>query len=302
MKSAHRRSHCAGRWRAIDDLLNDGIGEDDVEAYRRDGAVVLRGMFGRAWLDLVAAGVEKNIADPGPYADFCTPEGNPGSFFGDYCNWRRFPEYRSFVFESPAAAIAARMMGSEKVNFFHEHVLVKEPGTRERTPWHHDQPYWTVDGHQVCSIWLTLDPVPGDCAIEFVAGSHRWGRWFTPRHFVDSSAYAYDGDPFEPVPDIDARRDDYDILSWEMAPGDCIVFHALTLHGAPGNPSPERRRRAFATRWTGDDATFALRPGEMSPPVFEGSPAPGEAMDCALFPAVWPRPAGGAPGDPGDGR
>lgn len=265
------------------------VGEDEIAAFERDGAVRLQGVFSRDWIDLVAAGVEKNMASPSRFADFCTPKGNPGQFFGDYCNWRRIPEYRAFVLDSPAAEIAARMMRSRKANIFHDHVLVKEPGTAERTLWHHDQPYWTVDGTQVCSIWMPLDPVPRETCVEFVAGSHRWGRWFTPRHFLDARAYAYDGDPFEPVPDIEASRGDYDILSWDLAPGDAIVFHALTLHGAPGNSSLEHRRRAMATRWTGDDATFAVRPGEMSPPVFDGSPDPGEPMDCALFPVVWPR-------------
>ena len=271
--------------------MNDlpGVGEPEVAAFECDGAVCLRGVFSRHWVDLLAAGVENNIASPGRFARYYTPEGNPGKFFGDYCNWQRIAEYRTFVHDSPAAEIAARMMRSRKVNFFHEHILVKEPGTKERTPWHHDQPYWSVDGTQVCSIWIPLDPVPRETCVEFVAGSHRWGRWFSPRHFVDTSDYAYDENPFEPVPDVENHRDDYDILSWEIAPGDAIVFHALTLHGAAGNLSLENRRRAASMRWTGDDATFAVRPGEMSPPVLDGSPAHGEPMDCALFPVVWPR-------------
>ena len=34
---------------------------------------------------------EANLRQPGPYAKHNTPEGNPGRFFGDYCNWRRNP-------------------------------------------------------------------------------------------------------------------------------------------------------------------------------------------------------------------
>jgi len=106
--------------------------------------VCLRGLFEPRWLDLLAEGVERNLREPGPLAKHYTPAGSPGRFFGDYCNWQRIPEYRTFAFESPAAAAVADLLQTERVNFFHEHILVKEPGTRETTPWHHDQPYWTV--------------------------------------------------------------------------------------------------------------------------------------------------------------
>ncbi len=263
------------------------VTEADVGAYQRDGAVCLRGVFDRVWVDRVAAGVEKNLAEPGPYAKFYTPQGNPGFFFGDYCNWSRIPEFRAFVLHSPAAAIAGRLMRSRKVNVFHDHLLVKEPGTTERTPWHHDQPYYCVDGRQVCSIWMPLDPVPRETCVEYVAGSHRWGRWFMPRRFVDHQDYDYQPDAYESVPDIDARREAYTILGWDLEPGDCIVFHALTLHGAPGNTSLDRRRRALSTRWLGDDAVFAERPGVTSPPFPGRGLKPGDPMDCDTFPVVW---------------
>jgi len=265
------------------------ITEAEVAAYARDGAVALRQVFDPDWIALLGEGVEENLSAPGPYARHYTKDGESGHFVGDYCNWQRIPEYRDFVWDSPAAALVARLMGSDQVNFFHEHVLVKEPGTAERTPWHHDQPYWCVDGAQVCSIWLPLDPVPRALCVEFVAGSHLWGRWFKPRLFVDHTDYDYP-EGWESVPHIEARRDAYRILSWDLEPGDAIAFHALTLHGAPGNPSAGRRR-AFATRWTGDDARYARRPGRLSPPFPEMGVAlrPGDPMDCETFPVVWPR-------------
>ncbi len=263
------------------------ITEDEVEAFARDGATVLRGVFDQEWIELLAAGVARNLAEPGRFAHHYTDADQPGGFFGDYCNWDRIEEYRRVAFDSPAPMIAARMMRSEKVNLFHEHVLVKEAATPNPTPWHHDQPYWTVDGEQVCSTWIPLDPVPRDTCVEYIAGSHRWGKWFTPKRFVDLQDH--DTDEGEPVPDIDAHRADYTILAWDLEPGDCIAFHALTLHGAPGNNSPTNRRRAVALRWTGDDARFARRAGYMSPPFEEVPLKPGAPMDCATFPRVWPR-------------
>lgn len=106
----------------------------EIEAYRLDGAVCLRGVLDADWRDQLARGIERNLQEPGPFGRRYTPEGKPGLFFGDYCNWQRIPEYEAVLRHSPLAAIAGRLMGSAKVNLFHEHVLVKEPGTEERTP------------------------------------------------------------------------------------------------------------------------------------------------------------------------
>ena len=65
------------------------------------------------------------------------------------------------------------------------------------------------------------------------------------------------------VPDIEASRSDYDIIWFDLEPGDCTVHHALTVHGAPGNASQSMRRRAYVTRWTGDDVIYNPRPNLM---------------------------------------
>src|SRR5215813_12871466 len=144
------------------------IGEAQIAAFREDGAVLLPGAFG-GWVDILRAGIERNIASPSGDLRTYTGAAGAGRFFGDYCNWDRIPEYRRFVFESPAAAIAARLMDSRTVRLFHEHVLVKEPNSDVPTPWHHDQPYYNVDGLQTCSLWIPLDRVPRETVPEFVA-------------------------------------------------------------------------------------------------------------------------------------
>ena len=154
-----------------------------AETFRRDGVVHLPGAFAD-WLDTLRAGVERNMREPGVYLREYEPEGARGYFFGDYCNWARIPEYRDFVLNSGAAALAARLMQSGTARFFHEHVLVKEPQTESRTPWHHDLPYYCIDGIQAVSFWTALDPVPREVCLELVAGSHRWGKSFMPRKFV----------------------------------------------------------------------------------------------------------------------
>ena len=259
------------------------VAETEIAAFRDDGAVCLRGLF-RDWVEGLRRGVERNIAAPS--ADVKLYDGSRGGrFFGDYCNWDRIPEYREFIFKSPAAAIASRLMGSRSVRLFHEHVLVKEPNADVPTPWHHDQPYYNVDGAQTCSLWIPLDHVPRDTVPEFVAGSHKWGRFFRPERFNKTALNADDG--LEPVPDIDGERGRYNILGWAMEPGDAVAFSYLTLHGAPANLQSANRRRAFSLRVVGDDARWAVRRGMTSPP-FRGVTLPhGAAMEAPEFPLLW---------------
>ena len=307
--------------------MGDVIPAADLAAYRRDGAVCLRGLFDAPWIEALTAGVAANRAEPGPMANYYTDPGRPGGYFGDYCNWQRIPEFRDFVYGSPAAAAAAALMDSTTVQLFHEHVLVKDAGTEEATPWHHDQPYYVVDGSQVVSLWVPLDPIDRTVCPRFVAGSHHWGRLFTPRRFKDGVDYDYAGDGFERLPDIDAgshhwgrlftpRRFkdgvDYDyagdgferlpdidagghtLLDWALAPGDAIAFHFLTVHDAPANRLPAsqggRPRRAISFRWLGDDARYAERPGVPSPPYPEMGIdlEPGARLRTDWFPVVWP--------------
>ena len=141
-----------------------------ISDYQRDGAVVLRDVF-TDWIETLARGVERNMAEPGPYGtENVRPQDGGGSFFDDYCNWERIPEFTDFMKNSPAAAVAGALMGAREVQIFHDHVLVKEPGTPKATPWHQDMPYYCVDGMQTASYWIPLDPVTKENTLRLVLG------------------------------------------------------------------------------------------------------------------------------------
>ena len=179
-------------------------------------------------------------------------------------------------------------MGSREVRLYHDHILVKEPGTRQQTPWHQDQPYWPVKGWQIASVWIALDRIDrSNGAVEFVAGSHKWGVNFRPTPFRKGNEVKFTSRDLAAIPDIDADRGRYDIRRWDMAAGDCLVFHAMIVHGAPGHLTPGARRRGLALRYTGDDVRYDPRPGTFQ---FPHTPdlAAGDRMECDLFPKVWP--------------
>ncbi len=249
-----------------------------VERFEHDGAVLLPGAVGAAWLDLLADGVEYNRTHPSDWSHWYTDPNEAVGFWTDYVTWPDVEPYRRVVFDSDLAHMAGELMQSPTVRFFHEHVLVKEPGATEPTPWHHDDPYYGIDGMHNVSMWIALDPVPAASGLHFVAGSHRWGRRFVPRRFIDQTPYGVADDRFELLPPGDELVAGQTVLSWDVEPGDVLAFHYRTLHGAPGNSSATRRR-AVSLRWLGDDARFGVRPWTTSPPYEPNGLAEGDALD-----------------------
>ncbi len=263
------------------------ISQTQIDSFRRDGVVLVRGLFAD-YVETLRAGIERNMAEPGPYAAENLKAGEAGRFFDDYCNWTRIPEFEAVVRRSPAARVAADLTGSDSIQVFHDHVLVKEPGTFKATPWHQDSPYYFVEGDQVVSFWSPLDHVR-EATLRCVAGSHRWEKPVLPTRWLSEEDFSPDADSYLPVPDPDAEG--MDIREWEMAPGDAVAFHYATLHGARGNTAGARRR-AFSLRLVGDDTRYVERPGRTSPPFAGHGMQPGEKLREDWFPVVFRRAAG----------
>lgn len=263
------------------------ITDEDIRTYQRDGVVLVRGLFADH-VDTLRAGIERNMAAPGPYASENLKEGDKGRFFDDYCNWQRIPEFREVIDASPVAQVAAELMGSRSAQIFHDHVLVKEPGTAKPTPWHQDGPYYFVEGHQTVSFWCPVDPV-AEATLRCVPGSHLWEKPVLPTRWLSEADFYPDPDAYMPVPDPDAEG--MAIAEWPMRPGDAVAFSYGILHGARGNESVARRR-AFSLRLVGDDARYVTRPGPTSPPFPGHGMRPGERLREDWFPVVWPRAAG----------
>ena len=232
-----------------------------VDDYQRDGAVCVRRVVGPGMIARVGAAIEANVADPSALAQTASRADDPGSFVEDFCNWPRFPAYLELA--RAAAPLAKALMCSTTVRLYHDHLLVKRAGTRQPTPWHQDLPYYDVEGDQVISMWLPVDPVPREDTLEFVAGTHR-GPWLMPRTFMTNEAKWFPEGSLADVPDVEADRGAFPILGWALQPGDAEFFHALTLHGAPG---AARDRRVISIRYLGDDARRVERRWRCSPPI-----------------------------------
>src|SRR6201993_4356887 len=242
--------------------------EEAVAAFARDGIVCVRQVLSAQEVAPAPAAIDAVLARPGPLAQVASGTSDPGAFVEDFCRWREVPPIEQLARHSRVPAVAAALMATPQLRFYHDHVLVKEPGTAQRTPWHQDQPYYNVDGHGV-SAWIAVDPVPEGGSLELVAGTHR-GPWLMPRTFLAREARWFPEGSLAELPDIDADPGAFDIRRFSLAPGDAIFFDFLAVHGAPGFPHPGRRR-ILSLRY--------LSAGAPPPPRGRGGPPPFEGLD-----------------------
>lgn len=264
------------------------ISDGEVDRFNADGVICLRQVIDDGWLAVAADAIEADITNPGPW--FHGYELDDGkTFHGNLRTWQTHEGFRRYCLESPLPGLAQQLMGSTRVNLFYDQLFVKDASTDSPTRWHNDQPYWPVRGHHVMSFWLALDPVDlTSGGLEFVAGSHLWDRWFQPESFGKTAGATYDINPeYEKMLDIEAERDQHRILSWDMEPGDVLAFHAMTVHGAPPNQHPDRRRRGYTVRYTGDDAHYFESSG-MSKPIFAEYLTSGDPIGGDQFPQIIP--------------
>ncbi len=275
------------------------VSDDDIETFSRDGVVCLQQVIGPEWIESLRAGVASNMANPSPRARLWDRDAQGRESRYDSQVWQDIPEYRRFVLEGPMAEITGRLMGSSAVNFFFDAIFTRTPGNQFRTPFHQDEPYWSVEGFDTCSSWMPLVPVERCSALEFVRGSHRWTERYQQTNFGamtgdERDQVDFTSDDRVPFPDIEGDRDSFDIVSWDMEPGDVAIFNARMIHGGSGNLAPDRDLQVFNTQWLGDDVRVRFREEGMDPDhsqvMRSVGLAPGDRIGTDLYPQVWKRP------------
>ncbi|MDH3716171.1 MAG: phytanoyl-CoA dioxygenase family protein [Gammaproteobacteria bacterium] len=248
-----------------------------LDAFERDGAVLVQSLVDAPVLARLRTATDAALSQSENY-------------FRRQRMWESDPVCRDFCLHSFAPLVAAQLLSTRKINLLYDQVFAKEAGA-VATPWHNDQPYWPVRGPAM-TLWLALDGVPfAGGSLEFIAGSHKWDRWFQPfvtgnDGGVDAPYEATDG-LFEPLPDFDCERDQHTVLCWEMEPGDVIAFHAMVVHGARANSS-KQVRRGYAVRYTGEGATYHVGPG-VNPRITNDTLRPGQQLDSAQYPVAYRR-------------
>jgi ectoine hydroxylase-related dioxygenase (phytanoyl-CoA dioxygenase family) len=249
------------------------------ETYERDGVVFLPRALAPKDVAAALKSYEWSLDHPGPGASKI-PQKTTSLFYQDLCNLDCLPAYREMLLSSPLPKLIADIWGTADVWFMYEQVFLKEGGESRRTPWHQDASYLAVGGDDLAVAWITFDAQSKEDSLEFVKGSHKGLLYDGSRFDIDDETLPiYPGDQLPRLPDIEAHRGDFDIVSFAVEPGDVVLFHPKTLHGgAPTHPGT--RRRTLTLRFFGEKAFYETRPIPAGPrmPGLHDALKPGDAF------------------------
>lgn len=275
------------------------ISTDEIEAYHRDGVVLIKDIFDASWIDVLTQGLQANCDNPTHRARTWDRDAEGRTMFWDSQAWQGIEQYKQFIFNSHAAELAGKLLKATEINFFFDAVFVRSPGTQFSTPWHQDEPYWSIEGYDTCTIWMPLVPVKKKNALAFVPGSHLSDQIFNQYNFgdlnpdgkTDVDQVNFSGIAEDSIPDIDADPERYNVVSWDMQPGDCIAFNSRIMHGGSGKLDGDTELKVFTSKWLGDDARIKFRECGMDPDhsavMTEVGLKPGDRPGTDLYPKIW---------------
>ncbi len=238
---------------------------DIVSAFWTDGCCVLRSVVEDPTIGIVRNAVAdmagSDLADLGALAG----DTAPSKFRAGVDQWRSDARFLSLATHGVLPTAAAAVLRSERLWLYEDSVLVKDAGSAVATRWHTDDGYFHVDGTQLATMWVPLDPAPlAAGALRFLPGSHADGHRYRPTLFVIDEAIP--GTIGDQPPDL--AIDDPSAIGYDLDVGDLTIHHARTLHAASGN-STTTHRRAWSIRYCGDDAVIRQKPGAPMKPGFE---------------------------------
>ena len=234
--------------------------QDDWQAARQalaqDGVIHIPGGLSATDMDVVEAAFDWMRANPGPGAEKRYAH-EPATFYESTGYTPHKAEFRRIFAQTPIIAMVRALYGSERVWYLGEQLFHKYGGHARRTPWHQDLSYLPFAGDSVIGIWISLGDLPREACLEFVRGSHR-GALYNGASYLDledDTHPLYPHSTMPRLPDIEAAREAWDIVSWPIARGDLLVFHLATLHGG-GGTTPGIERRSLTLRFFGEDALW----------------------------------------------
>jgi len=292
------------------------ITPEETLAFHRDGAVLIKQVLAPEWLELLLEGLDSAIAEPDVLST------NLGTLRVDQFPAARSKALRRIIDESPVAEIVGSALRSS-VRFYMDQLFYKPAGRFLPTPWHQDTCYYNLDGSDLIRAWISPDRVPRNVSLEVVRGSHQWNVTYSPlagrdpegdaeaqvmvegaeagkpmlgvESYADWSYWSGVKDKSLPlVPDIETRRDSFEIIGWDYEPGDVLLFHGHVLHSALGDVDSPSPRRAHASLWAGQDVRYLHRLGQVIPDpraLFAHQPKSGQPLSDFpdVFPVIWER-------------
>jgi phytanoyl-CoA dioxygenase PhyH len=264
------------------------VSAEQIEAFQRDGYVVIDGLLNDAELDryepLVIAAVEaRSSADARPLDERSPYE---QSFQQCINLWEDHPALRPLTFHQRVAQAGAELLGVDALRLWHDQALFKRAGGRETDP-HQDQPYWPIAELDTITAWIPMDgSTLASGAMGYLPGSHLVGLRRFQNIFQAEDAQALLASP--EIADIEP-------VYVEVLRGG-VAYHAgLTVHMAKPNTSATDRAVHTVIMFA-DGCTRGSR--HWHPSVDRDGIRVGDPIRGACTPILWPRAEGDLPPPP----
>jgi hypothetical protein len=241
------------------------LSSDQIDAFRRDGFLLLRGLFAPSdvrdqerWIDEIATRPPEVGRQMVYYEDSLK---EPGARV--LARIEKFSEYHAglggLVADARLTGPIADLLGEDPV-LFKEKVNFKMPGGAGFTPHQDIQPGWDRYAPYFISVLIAVDAntIENGC-LELAAGHHQ--RGLIGRLWEPLEGEELAGVEFAPYP---------------MAPGDVAFFDCFTPHESQPNLTDRPRRNIYLTynrRSAGDfRAQYFADKRKSYPPDFERDP------------------------------
>ncbi len=274
-------------------MKSEALSESIVTEWREKGGVKIPQLLNTAELSACREFYDWILANPSPVATQFY-ESDHNSFYNDVGQADGYYPLAEALFDAcPSVRETVQsLFGPDNQNiwFLGYEVFHKKGGAGRHTPFHQDSAFSPFYGKHLVRFWIPFERTPEAHCLEVISGSHR-GPLFNPNKILmtDPATHAADGvDDTTPcfdseedlramprVPDILADPDAYDVLSWDLDPGDAVAFHLATLHGNAPVDARHPERNTLILGFFGDDCIYKPLPvagmGDfVDPAAFDG--------------------------------
>jgi len=213
-------------------LAPSTLTEKMLGAYRRDGYVVISGLFAPDEIAILRGAAEHDL----PGAQILTKQDQDGNKVS-LKMWGHAGDdiYGMFSRNERVVNAAERVIGDE-IYLYSAKMILKDAREGGAWEWHQDYGYWYQNGvlfPLLTSAFIAVDRATKENGcLQVVRGSHHLGRI---EHTLKGEQAGADQER------VDRILERLDVVHVEMEPGDTLFFHANLLHRSDQNTSDKPR-------------------------------------------------------------
>ena len=232
--------------------------------YENDGVVLISGLFSNPpFKNFLSRSIDYARKYPSPFSDKVVNSKND-IFFHDFYTYKRNKNICDIIFNKDLLEFLSIVTKNRKIQFFHDHILIKSSSSYH-TPWHHDRPYYFLDGKNNFTLWISDDDIEEDNSIAFIRKSHMSKNIYNPVNFKNGCIIG----KHKSFKNLNNKYLDLEsqngILIYRIRKGDAILFNYHTLHRSL-RTSEVKERKSLSLRFVGEKAKITTKTVNPTPP------------------------------------